>query len=274
MKKRFPVITLFFLCFLFCLFGCDRHSEVADDNSEMGSAKETYTLSVIDGEYYLLFSTDKNTVASQIGSISFDSVDALLAAIKNNQFEDWQYDIMRSSFPKDKNGIRIFDINHAVDAAFPEELHIDSVEWLGKSYSMRIQSGENDELLAFCHILWQEDYVSHFAMEYENRLDQKQLTVTKRQTIEDRSAEVIFYESRIATLKSVRYSLPNGVIVEERYVLTDSLGFEGCSETVPLMINLYGGEREPYFSITIMGLKERPSVEWLSQFGVKERVGK
>ncbi len=273
MEKRFTVTTLFLLCFLFCLFGCDRHSEVADDNSEMGSTKETYALSVIDGEYYLLFSTDKNIVSSQIGSISFDSVDAMLAAIKNNRFEDWQYDIMRSSFPKDKNGIRIFDINHAVDAALPEGLHVDSVDWLGKSYSMKIQSGENDGLLVFCHILWQEDYVSHFAMEYEDRLDQKQLTVTKRQTMEDRNAEVIFYQSRVATLKSVRYSLPNGVIVEERYVLTNSSGFEG-SETVPSMINLYGGESEPYFSITIMGLKERPNVEWLSQFGVKERVGK
>ncbi len=239
----------------------------------MGSTKETYALSVIDGEYYLLFSTDKNIVSSQIGSISFDSVDAMLAAIKNNRFEKWQYDIMRSSFPKDENGIKVFDIDHAVDPAMPDGLHVASVEWVGQSYSIELVSNADNQKYAVLHVLWPEEYVSHFAMEYEDRLDQTQLTITDKQNIEDRGAEVIYYESAVATLKSVRYTLPNGVIVEERYVLTSERGTK-TSDTVPSMINLYSGTTMPCFAVTIAGLEERPSVEWLSQFGVKERIGK
>lgn len=273
--KKIAVFILLALCSFPALFGCFRRSTVPDDN-EKGAAGELYALYMIDGEYYIRLSpetTEQTALALQIASISFDSVDAMLDAIRNNRFEEWQYNKMRSSFPKDENGIKVFDIDHAVDPAMPDDLHVASVEWVGQSYSIELVSNADNQKYAVLQVLWPDEYELHFVKEYETRLDQTQLTITDKQNIEDRGAEVIYYESAVATLKSVRYTLPNGVIVEERYVLTSERGTK-TSDTVPSMINLYSGTTIPCFAVTIAGLEERPNVEWLSQFGVKERVGK
>lgn len=261
---------------LFLFVSCTNNStflsQSANDSTgviEETNAPKTYRLFCVDGKYYLSFSREESGLArSQLGSLSFDSLDDLIDSIKNNRFADWEYDVICSSFPKDENGIKIFNLDRVLDAKVPNQMRTGSVSWQGDSYSFNLR--DESGVFAYFHILSQQDYSEVFNREYETLLDRKQITVSSRQTIEDRNAEVILCSTDVANTKLVRYTLPNGVIVEERYRLSSEIA--QVSETIPSSIHLYSKNEDGCFVVSIGGLKERPTVDWLSQFGVKSRT--
>lgn len=80
----------------------------------------------------------------------------------------------------------------------------------------------------------------------------------------DRNATEIVYQDGAA--KVIRYTLTvDGVemLVDESYVMRES-------ETVPQAVTMYGVKESRYFSYSFNDLTERPSVEFLSSFGIQD----
>lgn len=274
MKKI--LLSVLILCLLFSLVGCLQKTQALTQNNNESffeknevPSSENYSLSVVNGNYYLNFLDTQNRSASQLGSLSFESLDALIDAIENNKFADWQYDVI-SAFPKDENGIVIFDLNHAFDAKIPDGMYIRNIEWEGSTYSFGI--GDEKGPFAYLFLRSPEVFSSVFKREYEEFFEGANTTITKKEYVEDRNAEVIWFETGSGKQKEIRYSLPNGVVVVEKYRITSIYSFLDTSETVPAAIHLYSENENCCFTVSIGGLNERPAVEWLLQFGVKSRT--
>ena len=267
------------LCLFLFMTGCNSsqtNDKKAGTNSQQITERQDaselqlkdYTLAFVDGNCYLRFEENQLDVSnSQIACVSFESIDVLIEAIRNCRFSETDYSIIRTVFPKNENGIMVFDIDHAYDAEIPTGFRVESVWWYGPIYTFELIGTSN------CHAtpMTRDYYQARFAREYETFFDREQIRVTKRELVDDRNAEIIWFETDLATLKQIRYTLSNGVIVEEEYRLTSRINAQ-VSETVPLMINLFGEMNGSCFCVTIGGLNDRPSVEWLSQFGVLLRT--
>ena len=228
-----------------------------------------YSLSVVDGRNYLNFDGGNASYSSIKGIVYFETVDAMVTAIRTNSLSPAQCETIRNSFPKDENGIRIVDLDHVYDAALPDELISRGVIWEGPSYLFPFDDENN--VTGYLNVLSPEDYATVFAKEYAEFFNREQITVTSRYHTEERNAEIILYSTDSADLKRIRYTLPNGVTVDEKYVLTSRSGLLETSPTVPAFIWLYYESESFCFTGVIYGLTERPTVEWLSRFGLTER---
>ena len=87
-----------------------------------------------------------------------------------------------------------------------------------------------------------------------------------RENVADRNAEVVLYEAPDGTRRAIRYALANGVTVVETYFAPG-----GTSSAIPVTVELYGETDAAAFYAKLYELTERPTVEWLSRFGLSER---
>ena len=228
-----------------------------------------FTLSKVDGRNYLNFDGGNASYSSIKGIVYFETVDAMVTAIRTNSLSPAQCETIRNSFPRDENGIRIIDVDHVCDPLLPDELTVRGVDWEGPSYLFPFDDENN--VTGYLNVLSPEDYATVFAKEYAEFFNREQITVTSRRRTGDRNAEVVLFSTSSADQKRIRYTLPNGVIVDEQYVLKSNTPLLETSETIPQKILLYHEGEECCFTAVIFGLTERPSVEWLSQFGLAAR---
>ena len=244
----------------------------ADATEGTGAVDEEnvgYSLSVVDGRTYLNFDGGNAASSSIKGTVYFNTVDEMVTAIRTNSLSPAQCETIRNSFPRDGNGFRIIDLDHVCDAALPDELISRGVIWEGPSYLFPFDDENN--VTGYLNVLSPEDYATVFAKEYAEFFNREQITVTSRYHTEERNAEIILYSTDSADQKRIRYTLPNGVTVDEKYVLTSRSGLLETSPTVPAFIWLYYESESFCFTGEIYGLTERPTVEWLSKFGLQER---
>ena len=226
-----------------------------------------YSLSVVDGRNYLNFDGDGGGYEANpelVGIVYFDTVDEMVTAIRTNSLSSWQCEIIRSVFPRDENGIRIIDVDHVYDAVLPDGLFFNYVGWEGPSYVFDL-SGQ-DSVRGSLRVLTKEDYAEVYASEYETFFDRANLTVISREHDAERDAEVVLYETPSGTYQTIRYTLPNGVTAVEHYHAPG-----GTSSAIPVTVELYGETDDAAFYAELYELTERPTVEWLSRFGLTER---
>lgn len=278
MKQAF-----FCLCLIavFCCSACTGRepAKTADPRVYDGSLLENenpadnYYLSVVSGQYYLHYPEERSNIWNDLGTLSFGSLDELIDKIVNNRFEEREHNVIRTAFAKDENGILLFDLDRLFDPVPPRGWEVDEVYWNGTSYSFYVSDARIGaaDTFAYLYVLPQDAYSETFEREYETFFDREQITVTSRTRTEDRNAEVVLYSTNSADSESIRYTLSNGVIVDERYVLKSNTSLLKASELIPQRIHLYYEGEEFCFYATIHGLTERPSVEWLSRFGLSER---
>ena len=224
-----------------------------------------YSLSVVDGRNYLNFDGGNASYSSIKGTVYFDTVDEMVTAIRTNSLSPDQCETIRNSFPQDENGIRIVDLDHVFDAALPDELISRGVVWEGPSYAFEFD--DENGVLGNLRVLTKEDYAEVYAYEYETFFDRANLTVISREHDAERDAEVVLYETPSGTTyQTLRYTLPNGVTVVEAYFAPG-----GTSSAIPVTVELYGETDDAAFYAELYELTERPTVEWLSRFGLTER---
>jgi hypothetical protein len=103
----------------------------------------------------------------------------------------------------------------------------------------------------------------------------KNYDVLEVEEIKDRNATEYRYTTDTAKLKTLSYTIKTDdveLIVDETYVLAYFPGGDlfTPSETLPLDIRIYGKDSNGFFEVYFNKLAERPSVEWLSSFGLIE----
>ena len=280
MKMR-CVAALCAIAFALAAFvGCSQKDpgKTADPRVYDGSLLENenpadnYYLSVVSGQYYLHYTKERSNILNDLGSLSFGSLDELIDKIRNNRFEEREHNVIRTAFRRDENGVLLFDLDHPFYPVLPSGMVVNEVGWNGLTYSFGISEagGDGSGTFAYLHVLPRDVYSQTFEREYETLLDREQITVTSRTRTEDRNAEIVLFSTSSADQQRIRYTLPNGVIVDEQYVLKSYTSLLKASALIPQMIHLYYESEEYCFTADIFPT-ERPSVEWLSRFGLSER---
>lgn len=223
-----------------------------------------YSLSVVDGRNYLNFDGGNAASSSIKDTVYFETVDAMVTAIRTNSLSPDQCETIRNSFPQDANGIRIVDLDHVFDAALPDGLFVNCVEWEGPSYTFEFD--DENGVFGNLRVLTKEDYETLYADQYTAFFDRAGITVLARGNVADRNAEAVLYEAPDGTRRAIRYALANGVTVVETYFAPG-----GTSSAIPVTVELYGETDAAAFYAKLYELTERPTIEWLSRFGLTER---
>ena len=188
------------------------------------------------------------------------SLSELKDSILNHKFTEWQLDRIRLDFSKgDDKRIQICNPNKLYQAVCPEDLELKYFYWQGLSYKWLINRpqirGE-----AFSYIT-EDSY--HYLKDIYYEISEWN-TVTKTETIEDRNSTIYYYTSSSGNeYKRVCYVLEEGdktlYIAEENQL----------NDTSPIYINIMGEQNGEYFRVDFL-TEQRPSVEYLLEFGLKE----
>ena len=96
------------------------------------------------------------------------------------------------------------------------------------------------------------------------------MTTTK--VIENENKTEYYYSTARADKKRVRYTVTDAktnLVIDESYRLRNENSAVPVSQDVPYRITVYGVKSDVYFSIVIFDIANKPTAEWLTQFGVK-----
>jgi hypothetical protein len=257
------------------LSGCGHLSQ---PSKEIYSENELYKMYTEDGKWYIEFNQatdgeDSYVLTTNLVGITypeFDSAADLANMLKSGNIRD---DCIRHlKRISDKNVIEIFDPNKICDLKTPNSLIYENVDWVSKVYKFSIKA-ENFHGYVECYDFDQEQYIRKFE-EFRNFPNENQ-TVTGETTMEDRNAKVVFSNTLACDLKNILYKIASGeseIYVNEKYVLRyfdeSAHLLDAVSETVPKSIEIFGSDGTHYWRGWFKGFKERPSVEWLSSFGL------
>ena len=265
------------LIFIFSLTSCNNLGntvEVTDPNAGYSIEKEGNDYYLVIDDVYNVYSEENNNgsvdeLTITAPSISFSSVKEMREKVLGGKLTDVQKKAM-SQFSKDENGkIKILDFNNLYDAKLPSDVECKYITWRGEIYSFIL----NNE--GYIRFVEEDEYEELYQREFGIPEDK----ITKKEETEDRSATVYYHYTDVAERKSIQYKLeiPGGYLyIEEEYLLSFELADKftsfKCSDTIPQNIYVMGEVNDKYFYcyMNTMDFSERPSVEWLSSFGVEK----
>lgn len=240
-------------------------------------SNEKYTIFYENGKCYMEFPKDtaatKETDSALSGNIaieypSFDSVAEMKEAILGGNVSDRELYALRVQSTDDV--LEICDPNKLCDLTLPDSVSIRSVTWRGDHYSFGIKGN-----LARGYVMCvdEESYNQNFSYHYLNYPDSKFHSVNSDTTTSERNARLVDSDTSQVNFKTLLYELPttsgNTLYVQEQFLLrwfNDPTG--ETSETIPDQIRFFGNWNGNYFYGWLHEFEERPSVEWLSSFGL------
>ena len=169
--------------------------------------------------------------------------------------------------PKNEDGsLQIVNLDELCDFNKPQDMDISLIEWQGDNYWASLKG---ETTYAYIHYVETEAKYPGYLGEYKDFLTDPLITIDRQEEDENRGAIVYYVHNDWAEFKYICYEISVGakhVYVQEVYALARS-GAHG-----PYRITLWGKEDVGCFCVVMYDLTERPSVEWLSQFGVREYV--
>lgn len=258
------------LCMIVVLFaaGCSEKEEM--------KSNELFYFVEEDGQHYIVpkeplpeFSGHNAYIDWEIISVCFYSFDEMKYCIENGIFEYGQL-LQINRFEKSEDGkIPIFDLSHFYEVVYPSEFTDIRILWMGKTYQCSLYEFHEDGIglrasFDFCTKQEYDRNEAGFA-DYFRDLNKDNIV----ETIEpERNAKLYTYQGFERGLQAdAIYSLDYGqkrLSVREHY--TDVI--ENIEGMAPEYIQIYGVDNGCYFKMHIQCLRERPSVEWLAEFGV------
>lgn len=271
--KRFICIMLAAL-WLSVISGC---AENPLDNKQNGQVNKDmpYTIHMESGNCYLAFkdgyitsddggNTDNQELAE---FIYFRTVDEMINDIKTASFSDKEMEILKE-FSRDENGVvQICDISSLYVAEYPSTFSTHQIVWGGVSYSFSLGTGGSGPT-AILDLIGRETYESK--IDFYSNFDEKMLVEEISVSSDpERNAVVYDYVTSFGDeVKKLVYAIGEGtdlLYIVESYTMEDS-------DIVPNNIRIWGQSEGKYFCAYVDCFQERPSVEWLSQFGIREYV--
>ena len=203
--------------------------------------------------------------------ISFDSLEDLLSTFRNGAFSDKEYYIINYVEALDNANKEIFDIGNLVEPIVPSPLlyEFEEIQW------------RNERLLYIGNIdgLGCTFYIYPADQSAEHALDVKKLPQYNsdryNSSVEydsESNATVYYFQAKsppYETYKYVSYTIHTGsksMVVQERYEEYHD------GDTVPTEV-LFSWVECGKYCYAVLYPNERPSVEWLSQFGIQKYEG-
>ncbi len=271
MKKN--NLTLLFVCILslaLVLSGCSSETEELTQYSN-----SLYSITVEGTQYCLTATTDLSSVNTRavIRFPTFSSIAEMRQGILSGSFtKENLFALTRAS----ANGkIEICDLDNLFHCTTPSDFRINKIMWGGKYYQFNLTNISGGSLQGSVRCLDKETYTNRFNNEYMDFLSNPNVTVTGQEKIEDRSATVYYTTTDLAKLKRICYQLQEGdkhLYIREEYLLEHYSIPLSTSSTVPVRIYIWGTDNSGYFYGGFRDFSERPSVEWLFQFGLTPYV--
>ena len=232
-----------------------------------------YTIIEQNGKNYIVFEdpTVYQIWAVDVATVEFNSLADFKDSVMNDKLSVWDKQIMITVFEKDEVGILTPDFNNLLEPDMPNDCTIGLISWEGIYYSFGVST--SSEAFGFITGYSQEKYNEIFQEDFENYFDQDTI-ISITETIEtDDGKTITTYRTSMAELKNIRYTILVGnktIVVDERYTLANE--WLPTSDTVPSRITLYITQNDRYSVMMMHSFEEKPSEEWLSEFGMHPYV--
>lgn len=283
MRKRYGIIANVLAAVL--LTGCTAAS--VEQTPSQPVEDKPYELIVENGDNYLLLDDSLPEYGSREdydypyhayiyyapAGIEFSTVEEMKSDILSGNFTSIDERKALEGFDEnDDLKVRIF--NHIYSPVMPEDTSIDKVIWLGETYHFIMATPlENVRF----YILSKEEYDEAISG-LDNMYDDDEDIIMLEETVEeDRDATVRTFAYREGTtqegdkLTKKIYTLNEG---EKSLLVCESYQTEKDEDTELTSVTVWGVENGVYFRVYMswhaqpLSAEQRPSVEWLSAWGV------
>lgn len=252
-------------------------------STETLTSNKKYKILKKDSNFYIEFQSNQTAEEQSENVLShlsvgisksypkFNSISDMRAKILNGDISDEQIAVLQTDGTN--NVLEICNPNNLYDLALPKNLAYDYILWYGDTYSFEI---EDDSFMGYVFYSNEEAYNQEFSEKYSDFLMEKHSVISDT-VISERNARVVHSMNDAGEFKNMFYTIStttgDTLYVKEEYVLryfgdetlTDT--YE-VSETIPANIRIFGSNGTYYYYGWLKGFEERPSVEWLSSFGL------
>ena len=248
-----------------------------------GCQPEVYSFQTVNDQHYLVledaakYEPDNQGDASAMvlaPEIKFSSMDEFVDRVTNQKLNEKEL-MSLARFARDENGIKVCDFSNLCRPDLPQDLPSSKFIWSGEIYAVTFREERGQSGNFRC--MTEEQYNATFKYDYEDFFSRSHITVKKRETVDDRNAEVTYYTTKKGELKRVRYSfLHEGseYIIDEVYWLHMYDSSLAVSDTVPNAIRIYIKNDKHYGRVYLSDPPVRPEVSWLKQFSLTPYAAK
>ena len=267
MLKR--IIVLFLICAtVLCCTAC---------------GKKPYDIVEKDGKHYISFNTyllgerrvSKNGCYAGVSLPDFTSIAQMKKKIESGDFEENELRAIEAKCKENNGLLEICDLDSLCDVQMPQDVALHDISWWGNGYGFNLRGQNVDSCNIDCEIA--EEYNYSFQKYYAKCPYSKDMAYDFREEKSyDPEGTQIFYKTGAGDFKVVKYEIreENRILyVSEEYRLTNYRGTLDTSTTVPYRIKMFTEENGAFVTVSIYEPTERPSVEWLSSFGVTPYEG-
>ena len=225
---------------------------------------EKYTIYWEDGKCYMRFHSVKESNsgnAEEMGKSyypEFSSVKEMKEALSKGDLSEREIETLMLYSSSNRNILEICDISKFYEACLPENASISYVMFGGTWYHFELSNGN----IACVN---EEDYLRELERYHTGGGLSDSNEIISVENVADRNAEVTKYVYMDKTVTIVRYE--NELAKGSQNVMELYNDKEGL-----VLINLAGECDGAYYVASILDLSERPSLEWLAAFGLREYV--
>ena len=285
MKKKIFALFITFVMVMFALSACSDPAPAENTTKTPEQTKEILQEPIAsyvekEDKQYIVFAEDRLAELKQDVNQSmradypkFNTLSEMKAYIKAGDFTDSEVlTLLRNGAINEANQLEVFNIEKLYDIQIPSNMEIEGYAWEGKTYYIDLKA---DPMRGFAYVMDQENY-EYKLQEEETFFRQQNVEVVSDEQISDRNARERRFKSDVAEGRTVYYTLENNgntMLVIEHYCHKRYNGDTyKVSETDPYTVEIIGENGDAYFWVCILDLEERPSVEWLSSFGIADYV--
>ena len=198
----------------------------------------------------------------QLADLEFDSLSDLIETLLKDKFDDWQLEVI-NTFPSDKDGIKIFDINNAPSIALPDGFEVAAVYWRGEYYSFLVNGKYGEQV----YIHWlSEESLSKKKEESINPITfYPGIELLRQNIIDDNTIEYEF-TTQTAQLRRIVYQIDPQTCVVETFRVSSIFPDIFTSNEIPNSISVFREENGLCYTVDCFDLITKPDIESLLQF--------